>query len=161
MTKQLKLIVSEIDGVLTDGTYAEDELGNVLYKQFQSKDFDAINILKRDYKVVFLSEDNRINYNMCRRKNLPFYWGKNTEEKYNKFIEILRRYNCTPDEVVFIASKLSDIKCCQLIPKSLCPADAGEYLISKCWTEFKTDGGKGIFVELLYLLTTLKNLNVD
>ena len=159
--RQIKLIVSEIDGVITDGAYPEDEIGNVLYKVYQSKDFAAINEIKKDYKFVFLSSDNRINYNMCRRKNLPFYWGKNTEEKYNKFIEILRRYNCTPDEVVFIASKLSDIKCCQLIPKSLCPADAGEYLISKCWTEFKTDGGKGIFVELLYLLTTLKNLNVD
>lgn len=49
----IKLIVSEIDGVLTDGTYAEDELGNVLYKHFQSKDFDAINILKKIIKLYF------------------------------------------------------------------------------------------------------------
>jgi len=151
--KDIKLIVSEMDGIMTDGTYAEDEMGHVLYKRFNVKDFSAINEIKRlGYIFVFLAEDNNINYNTCRRRNIPFYWAKNENEKYKKLVEILRRYTCTPDETLFIASRVSDKKCIQLIPKSLCPEDAGHYLKEICWAEFTLKGGQGIFSELLFLL---------
>ena len=91
----IKLIVSEIDGVMTDGSCPEDEMGHVYYKVYQSKDFSAINELKKNFKFVFLSDDNNVNYNMCRRRNIPFFWGKSEEEKYDKLIEVLRRYSCT------------------------------------------------------------------
>jgi len=157
--KNARLIVSEMDGIITDGTYAEDEIGNVFYKVYQSRDFDAINDLKKYFKFVFLSSDNRINYNMCRRRNIPFYWGKNEKEKYDRLIEILRRYSCTPDETIYIASMISDRKCAQLIPESICPDDAGEYLKNICFANFVKNGGQGIFSELLYLLQDrIKNI---
>ena len=43
----IKLVVSEIDGIITDGFRAEDEMGHVLYKRYQSKDFSAINEIKK------------------------------------------------------------------------------------------------------------------
>jgi len=157
--KNAKLIVSEIDGILSNGDITIDEIGNVLYKTFNSRDFEAINELKKYFTVVFLSSDNRINYNMCRRNNIPFYWGKNEAEKYNKLVEILRRYNVTPDEAVYIASMISDRKCIQLIPESLCPDDAGEYLKNICFASFIKNSGVGIFVELLSLLQDrIKNI---
>jgi len=157
--KKAKLIVSEIDGILTSGVVTMDELGNTLYKTFNSKDFEAINELKKYFTIVFLSADNKINYNLCRRKNYSFYWGKNEEEKYNRLIEILRRYSCTPDEVIYIGSKISDRKCIQLIPESLCPDDAGEYLKSICFASFIKNGGTAIFIELLSLLQDrIKNI---
>ena len=78
--KNAKLIVSEIDGIITDGRYAEDEIGNIIYKVYNSKDFDAINELKKHFKFVFLSSDNKINYNMCKRRNISFYGAKNVRE---------------------------------------------------------------------------------
>jgi 3-deoxy-D-manno-octulosonate 8-phosphate phosphatase (KDO 8-P phosphatase) len=151
-----KIIISEIDGVITNGERPEDEMGHVLYKTYQSKDFSAINELKKNFKFVFLSDDNHINYNMCKRRNIPFYWGKNEGEKYDRLIEILRRYGCTPDETIYIGSKINDRKCCRIIPISFCPGDAGHYLKEICWAEFITQGGKGILVELLYLLRNTK-----
>lgn len=150
--KPIKLIVSEIDGVITDGTYAEDELGNTLYKFFNQKDFFAINELKKYYKIVFLCDDNKINYNMCQHKNLPFYWGKGEKGKHSTLLEILRRYGVTPDETIYIGSKISDRRCMQTIPCSMCPEDSGKYLSDIAWATFITAGGDGIFVELLDLL---------
>ncbi len=49
----IKLIVSEIDGVLTNGQRSEDEMGHVIYKTYQSKDFSAINQIKKNLKVFF------------------------------------------------------------------------------------------------------------
>ena len=150
--RPIKLIVAEIDGVLTNGTYAEDEIGNVLYKTFNQKDFSAINELKKYYKIVFLCDDNKINYNMCQRKNIPFYWGKGEKGKYTLLSDILRRYGVTPDETIYIGSKISDRKCLRLIPYSMYPDDAGDFIESIAWAPFKTEGGKGIFTELLSLL---------
>jgi len=150
--KEIKLIVSEIDGVITDGKCAEDEIGNVLYKVFQNKDFAALNEIKKSFKFVFMSDDNRVSYNLCRRRNIPFYWARSEQEKYSTLIEIMRRYECTPDEVLYIGSKISDVKCCRLIPRSFCPDDAGQYLKEVCWASFLSAGGCGILVELLYLL---------
>jgi 3-deoxy-D-manno-octulosonate 8-phosphate phosphatase KdsC-like HAD superfamily phosphatase len=157
--KTARLIVSEIDNVLTSGNITIDEIGNILYKTFNSKDFEAINELKKYFTVVFLSADNKINYNLCRRKSYPFYWGKNEGEKYNRLIEILKRYSCTPDEVIYIGSKISDRKCIQLIPESLCPDDADEYLKNICFASFIKNSGTGIFSELLFLLQDrIKNI---
>ena len=72
---------------------------------------------------------------------------------HDKLVEILRRYGCTPDETIYIGSKINDRKCCQMIPKSFCPDDAGHYLKDICWAEFTIEGGRGIMSELLYLLT--------
>jgi len=157
--KNAKLIVSEIDGVITDGTYAEDEIGNIIYKVYNSKDFDAINELKRYFKFVFLSSDNRINYNMCKRRNISFYWAKNEREKFERLGEIMRRYGVTPDETVYVGSKISDRKCLQTIPDSLCPEDAGDYIKDICFAYFIKESGKGILVELLDLLQDrIKNI---
>lgn len=157
--KNAKLIVSEIDGVITDGTYAEDEIGNIIYKVYNSKDFDAINELKRYFKFVFLSSDNRINYNMCKRRNILFYWAKNEREKFERLGEIMRRYGVTPDETVYVGSKISDRKCLQTIPSSLCSEDAGDYIKDVCFAYFIKESGKGILVELLDLLQDrIKNI---
>lgn len=157
--RPIKLIVSEIDGVLTNGSYAEDEIGNVLYKFFNQKDFAAINELKKYYKIVFLCDDNRINYSFCQRKNIPFYWGKGEKGKHTTLLEILRRYSVTPDEIIYIGSKISDRRCMQTIPCSMCPEESGKYLASIAWTTFTTAGGDGVFVELLDLLQyDIKNM---
>lgn len=150
--KNIRLIVSEIDGVITDGKHAEDEIGHVTYKVYQSKDFSAINELKKNFKVVFLSDDNHVNYNMCRRRNIAFYWGKSEREKFEKLGEIMRRYSVTPDETMYIGSKISDRKCLKMIPNSLCPDDADECLKEICFATLVKKGGEGIFPELIYLL---------
>lgn len=148
----VKLIVSEIDGVLTDGLFAEDELGNRLYKRYNVKDFAAINEIKKYCKVVFLCDDNRINYNMCQRRNLPFYWGKNERGKTEALREILRRYSITPEEVLYIGSKVTDRACMRMIPYSFCPDDAGDFVRRLAWGHFLTMSGEGVFVELLDIL---------
>jgi len=98
---------------------------------------------------------------MCRRRNIPFYWAKNEQEKYDTLVEIMRRYRCIPDELIYIGSKLSDRRCCQFVPHSFCPDDAGQYLKDICWASFITRGGEGILAELVYLLKDPGWRNID
>lgn len=153
----MKLIVSEIDGIITDGTMFIDELGNVPFKNFNVEDFDSINKLKKDCNFVFLSDDNRVSYNECRRRNIPFYWAKQ-KSKVDILLDIMRRYNVSPEETIYLGSKASDIGCMRLVPLSFCPEGSSK-LLASIGSKLETGPGKGVITELyFYYFFNKKNL---
>jgi 3-deoxy-D-manno-octulosonate 8-phosphate phosphatase KdsC-like HAD superfamily phosphatase len=142
----IKLVVSVVDGVLTDGKVPIDELGNVQNKLYCLSDFEAINYLKKKgVIVVFLSSDNYINYHLFRRKNIPFYFCKN-KDKYSTTVDILRRYGVLDDECLFIGSSLSDVKCMQMIKAAYCTNEMIGF------NKFYTEKGSGIFTEVFKII---------
>ncbi len=143
--EDIKLIVSEVNGVLTDGTNPIDELGNIPFKNFYIEDFEAINELKKKVKVVFISIDNCISYNLFRSKNIPFFWAP--KDKYSILLEILRRYNVTLDETVYVAGTLSDVKCATTVPSSFCSFNSNNKLLDIC-SRLDVPSGKGVLTEL-------------
>jgi len=147
---KIKIIISEVDGVLTDGIWPIDEIGNILFKHFCHKDFEAINELKKHFKVAFISNDNHISYNMFRRKNIPFFYDQ--KSKKDALMALLARYSLTPDEAFYIGSTYSDIECFQLIPISACPSDAVPAVINVATTVLSVFGGMGVFCHLQFFL---------
>ena len=146
--ENIKLIVSEIDGVITDGTVPIDELGNIPYKNFNLEDFEAINELKKSCRFVFISSDNQISYHLCRRKKIPFYWS-HPKPKRDILLDVMRHYNVTADQTIYVGSKLSDIECMNMIPFSFCPNNSNSKLLS-IGNTLNADSGKGILVELYF-----------
>ena len=141
----IKLIVSEVNGVLTDGTNPIDELGNIPFKNFYIEDFEAVNELKKKVKVAFISTDSCISYHLFRRKNIPFYWAP--KDKYKILLEILRRYSVTLDEVAYVAGTLSCTKCVTTVPFSFCSSDSNKKLLDIC-TALEKPSGRGVLTDL-------------
>ena len=112
----IRLIVSEVDGILTDGLIPYDALGNVPFKNFKDPEFDIINKIKPDFDVVFMSRSSDISYNLLRKKNLPFFWAK--KSKLETLKHIMLRYSVTPDEVIYLDGESHDEDCFNLIPFS-------------------------------------------
>jgi 3-deoxy-D-manno-octulosonate 8-phosphate phosphatase (KDO 8-P phosphatase) len=118
----IKFVVSEVDGVITEHLAGIGEMGITLFKQFCGKDFEAINLIKRDWGFAFLSLDATISMSTCKKKNIPFFYAeRNKKEVYNS---ILRRYSLTPDNVLYVGSAYSDIDCMKMSGFSVCPEDA-------------------------------------
>ena len=136
----IKLIVSEIDGVITSGVSQIDNVGITLFKDFYLGDFEAINKLKSNFQFVFLSADNNVSYNICARKHIPFYWAP--KDKRTTLLEILRHYNYSAEETFYIGSFISDVPCMRMIPSSFCTNPLLGF------NTFKTTAGKGILTEL-------------
>lgn len=147
---KLEVIVSEVDGVLTMGDIDVDELGNVPFKKFYVKDFEAINILKKTFKVVFLSADNSISYNFMRKKNIPFYYDP--KSKKAKLVEIMKRYGVTPEQIMYIGYNYSDIECMRMIPFSVCPDDAVSDVINISVSTLPVLSGSGVFCAIYDML---------
>ena len=148
--KKIKIIVSEVEGILTQGWVPVDELGNNPFKLFYYRDFEAINMLKSYFKVVFISADNKINYNYMRSKQLPFYYDP--KNKKSALLAALKRYSFGPEDAMYIGSSYSDISCMQQIPFSACPEDAVDQIKELAEVVLPVYGGDGVFCKVYDLL---------
>lgn len=150
--KKVKVIVSAIDGIITEGLTPYDELGNVPFKHYYIKDFEAINYLKRAFKFVFVASDNSISYHLCKRKNIPFYWDAKSQKE--SLVKVMAKYQVTPEEVLFIGSSYSDTDGFRLMPLSLCPDDA-VWMVKDMATEIVPYvSGMGVLCGVHHMLST-------
>lgn len=148
--ENIKIIISEVDGILTQGWIPIDELGNSPFKFFYYRDFEAINWLKSQFKVVFVSSDNKINYNLMRSKQIPFFYDQ--KNKKQALLAALKRYSMTPDQAMYIGSTYSDIECMRQIPFSTCPEDAVSEVKELATIVLPAYGGDGVFCAVYDLL---------
>lgn len=149
--EDIKLIVSEVDGIITEGLISYDELQNVPFKTFYMKDFEAVNEIRKVIPFVFLSSDNSVTYNLMRSKNIPFYWAP--KNKKDKLVEIMKRYGViSPERVLFIGSTYSDLDCVKMVPLSLCPADAVTDVKLLVSSTLVSISGMGVLTEVHDLL---------
>jgi 3-deoxy-D-manno-octulosonate 8-phosphate phosphatase (KDO 8-P phosphatase) len=151
-TGSIKLLVLDIDGVLTDGGmyYAED--GNE-YKKFNSKDGLAIRrLIKKGVQVAFLS--NGINAKLItnRAKLLgvqKVYVG--TEEKETVLNKWLKELNITYKNIAYVGDDLNDLAVIKKAGFSACPSDAIENIRQKVSVVLSRKGGDACVRELIDL----------
>jgi 3-deoxy-D-manno-octulosonate 8-phosphate phosphatase KdsC-like HAD superfamily phosphatase len=149
--EKLKVIVSEVDGIVTEHLSAIDPMGYVIFKQYYMKDFEAVNELKKTFTFVFLSSDDAVNYKVCRDRNIPFFHNK--RNKKEELIKIMRRYEVTPEEVLYIGSTFSDLECIQLIPFSMCPSDSIDPVQRVVTHTLSIPSGIGVICEVYNMLS--------
>jgi 3-deoxy-D-manno-octulosonate 8-phosphate phosphatase (KDO 8-P phosphatase) len=150
----IKLVVSEIDGIITEHLVAFGEMNVVMFKQFYMKDFEAINLIKKDWGFTFLSSDANINLSLCKKRNIPFFFAeKSKREVYN---QILQRYGLIPDNVLYVGSSYSDINCIQMSGVSMCPDDAVPQVKAMVDHIIPVYSGTGILCYVYELLNDFK-----
>lgn len=124
--KKIKIIVSESDGVLTDGQSFVDTVGATVFKSINHDAFELINILKKHFKFVFMSNDPSVTASLCRSKNIPFFWAQG--DKHSTLLTILRRYNFSMEEVLYVGSSISDLGVMKYVPSSICTFNSPDSL---------------------------------
>lgn len=119
----LKLLILDVDGVLTDGTKYYDKDGNVVLKIFCDKDWTAIKRFRAiGVNVVFLTGDS-YNVSILRKRNLDVVVNRGNgfhTDKSNYLVDILKKYNCSPDETAYIGDDLFDIGIMNLVGYPCC-----------------------------------------
>ena len=151
--KDIKIIVSAVDGVITDGLMPVDELQNIPFKNYCVRDLEAINEIKKIYKFVFMSQDNAVSYNFFRRKNVPFYFAPGADRSKKKmFTDIMRKYNVKPDNVMYVGCSYSDIECMHLAEVSFCTKEAPGTVSMAADYMLPARAGEGVLCELYEIL---------
>lgn len=149
---QIKLLLLDVDGVLTDGRIIIDDRG-VESKQFHVRDGQGISLLMRSGIDVGFITGRSSNVVRLRAKDLGVrlvYQGIN--DKLACYREIKRKTRHSDDEIAYVGDDMTDLPILAQVGLAVSVADG--------WTEvsFKVDyitakrGGRGAVREVAELL---------
>ena len=163
----LKLLILEIDGILTDGTKVYDIEHKPIYKRFMCKDFTAIKRFSAaGIKVIMISGDNW-NRTMAEKRNIDFYCTREKGDGLDKSLwlqEFKNTYKVEYDEMMFVGDDYFDYQMFQRLTYTACPSDAPLTIKDSAFIKLKSKGGEGCIVELYDICSTLnylKSVNIE
>lgn len=121
----IKLLIMDVDGTLTDGKIYMGSDGEV-FKAFDIKDGYGINELLPQQgivPVIITGRESRIVENRSKELNIvELYQGKH--DKLNTLLSVMKKYDCVTDNVAYIGDDILDVECMKKCGVVGCPADA-------------------------------------
>lgn len=102
----IKLVILDIDGIMTDGKKYYGLDGIPFAKTYCDKDFTAIKRLRgANVDVCFLSGDERVNMAMAKNRNIDFYSARGKDKA--DFVEMFEeKYQTTKQDMLYIGDDL-------------------------------------------------------
>ncbi len=146
--KKIKMLVFDVDGVMTDGSITYDEDGKE-YKTFNAKDGHGIVRMNKSGFITAIITARNNGTVAHRAKNLNFtelYQGY--KHKLPALEELLKKYNLSLENVSYMGDDLPDICILAGVGLAACPADAVPEVQEICNFKSKFGGGKGAVREL-------------
>ena len=154
--KKIKLVVSDVDGVLTDGGMYYSAKGDIL-KKFHARDGMGISILKRNDipTVIITKEKNLIVKRWASKMNVDrLFDGINKKEILVP--KLCKLYNLKEENIAYIGDDVNDIGIMMKIGLSITPND-GNVEVKKIANHIvKSSGGKGALREVCDLIISAK-----
>ncbi len=149
---KIKIVLADIDGVLTDGGLYYSSEG-LQMKRFNVKDgMGAVMLKKKGYKVGIISSDkSAIAQARADKLKLDFvYYG--VENKMKVIEEICISNNIMKDEIAYMGDDEIDLEVLKNVGISACPNDAIKP-VKDCVNFISSKpGGHGAFRELADLI---------
>ena len=140
-----KLVITDIDGVWTDGGMYYDQQGNE-WKKFNTSDSAGVLFLQKlGIPLLVLTGENTsiVERRMAKLKIQQVFQG--VENKLKKAKEIVETMGIDWSEVAFIGDDLNDLELLQVVGISACPANAPDYIKAVCKRAIPVKGGDGAF----------------
>jgi len=147
---EIKLIVMDVDGVLTDGKLYIGTDGNE-FKSFNVKDGMGISIA-RSAGIQFAIISGRNSLAVEKRANeLDIeYVYQGVKDKSLILSQLMETLSLKPTNVIGVGDDINDLHMLNHVNLFFCPADANSVLISMEEVQvLKTAGGNGVVRELV------------
>lgn len=148
----IKLVVFDIDGVITDGTVIVDFEGRE-QKQVNLKDIDAIYELHRSgYKLAAITGENTqiVSYFKQRFPWDYFYQGIKAKAETIKHLEA--EMGICAENICYVGDGKYDVEPLKYVGLGVCPADAIDRVKNAADIVLQNNGGKGCLWELISIL---------
>ena len=146
--KSIKVLITDIDGVMTDGGIIYDDLGTE-YKKYYVKDGLIVQHLRKAKFLVgaITGRASQVVENRCEELKFDFHYH-GIKDKGKKLAEILQTLEVSMEEVAYIGDDLIDLPILVNVGLAVAPADALPYVKSHCHYVSQCKGGEGVFREL-------------
>ena len=154
--KKVKLLITDVDGVLTDGGRYYSKEGEVL-KKFHVRDGMGVNILLRNNirTIILTKEKSMITKKWAKDMNISQVYSGFTKKEL-ALTQICKKYKVSLKEIAFIGDDVNDLEVLKKVAFSAVPNDAVVQVKKIADYICKASGGKGCFREISDLILLSK-----
>lgn len=149
---QIKMFLTDCDGVLTDGGMYYSENGDEL-KKFNTRDGVGMRLLKERGIItgVITGEDRELNRRRCEKLNVDEV-HQGVESKLDIVKRLCYKYAISPREVLYVGDDVNDLEVLAYVGLPCCVADAHEAVQAAASYVCKNRGGEGAIREIVDFL---------
>lgn len=153
MRKLPRIILTDIDGVWTDGGMYYDQTGNE-WKRFNTSDSAGVLFSHRlSIPVgIITGEDTEIVTRRSEKLKIDYLY-QGVSDKLKVVHEICRNLNVTLAEIAYIGDDLGDLEVLKAVQKAGgitgVPSGASAYIRSYSSIDLEKKGGEGVFREFV------------
>ena len=146
--KNIKILLTDVDCVLTDGGMYYTSNGDVM-KKFHTRDGMGVNMLRRKGipTIIVTKEKTQMVKKWAKKMNIEHvYDGIQQKETILKIIS--KKYNVKNSEIGYIGDDINDIELLKLVGFSATPHDGISEAQKIVHYICKKNGGEGVFREV-------------
>ncbi|PCH84067.1 MAG: 3-deoxy-D-manno-octulosonate 8-phosphate phosphatase [Piscirickettsiaceae bacterium] len=159
--KNIKCVIFDVDGVLTDGRLFFDLKGNE-YKSFHAQDGQGLKLLQQQgISVAIISGRSSpiVTARMTSLGILHVYQGQ--ENKMAAFNDLINKLNISPSQVAHVGDDLPDLALMNRSGLAIAVNDANPSILPYTQGQTTRDGGAGAAREVCDAILTAKGLLAD
>ena len=155
--KKIKLLILDVDGVLTDGRIIYDNFGDEI-KCFNVYDGFGMTLLHRSgiKSVIITAKKTRIVERRAKDMNVAKVYSD--YRKLKAYEKVVKKFKVKDEEVCFIGDDFIDLPVLKRTGLSVAPPEAIEEVKNACHYITKKSGGKGAVRELVEIILKSQGL---
>ena len=161
LLKKVEIVISDVDGVWTDGGMYYSKNGDEL-KKFSVYDGGAVLFLKlaKIPLIILSGEKNNILESRFQKLQLNDV-RLGISNKQLELRNILKKYDVSNDNALYLGDFINDYPVMKIIGIPVCPSNACEEIKEISKIILKTSGGNGVLWELAKSILISKDIFQD
>jgi len=157
---KIKVVLTDVDGVLTDGGMYYSNKGDII-KKFHTRDGMGVTLLRKNNipSVIVTKEKNEIIKQWSRKMKIDkLLMGVNNKEAVLE--KICKNYGVKSSEICYIGDDINDLGLLKLVGLSATPSDGIIETQKICDYVCENNGGNGVFREVANMILSSQKVKL-
>ena len=153
----VKVVITDVDGVLTDGGMFYSTNGEML-KKFNTRDGMGVEILRNNNIPVIIMTREKSKIVISRAKKLLISdVNVGIKKKETLLPKICKKYQINKENIAYIGDDINDLEILKQVGFSASPSDGITIIKKESNYICKAKGGEGVLREVADLIISYKN----
>lgn len=154
--KKIKLVITDVDGVLTDGGMYYTAKGDSM-KKFHVRDGMGVALLRSDNvpTIIVTKEQTRIVKQWAKKMKIKKLFD-GIQDKKKVLQQICNEFKVKENETAYIGDDINDVDLLKSVGFSACPNDAIDVVKNNSDYVCSKKGGEGVLREVAEIILSAK-----
>jgi len=154
--KKIKLVITDVDGVLTDGGMYYTAKGDNM-KKFHVRDGMGVTLLRRDNvpTIIVTKEQTQIVKQWAKKMKIKKLFD-GIQDKKKVLQQICNEFKVKGNEIAYIGDDINDVDLIKSVGFSACPNDAIDVVKNNSDYVCSKKGGDGVLREVVEIILSAK-----